>query len=147
MEDFLAPLMFVVVFLIIFSGYPVAFALGGASLLFAFIGVEMGIFDWNLLYAMPERIFGVMSNYVLLAVPFFIFMGLVLEKAKLAEDLLTTIGTLFGRHRGGLALGVVAWGPCWPRRRAWWAPRWWRWAASRCRSCCATSIRSGSRRV
>ena len=105
--NFLAPLMFVVVFVIIFSGYPVAFALGGASLLFAFIGVEMGLFDWNLLYAMPERIFGVMSNYVLLAVPFFIFMGLVLEKAKLAEDLLTTIGTLFGRMRGGLALGVV----------------------------------------
>ena len=107
MEDILAPLMFVVVFVIIFSGYPVAFALGGASLVFAFIGVELGIFDWNLLYAMPERIFGVMSNQVLLAVPFFIFMGLVLEKAKLAEDLLTTIGTLFGRHRGGLALGVV----------------------------------------
>ena len=107
MEGILAPLMFVVVFAIIFSGYPVAFALGGASLLFAFIGVELGIFDWNLLYAMPERIFGVMSNQVLLAVPFFIFMGLVLEKAKLAEDLLTTIGTLFGRLRGGLALGVV----------------------------------------
>ena len=105
--NFLAPLMFVVVFVIIFSGYPVAFALGGASLLFAFIGVQMGLFDWNLLYAMPERIFGVMSNYVLLAVPFFIFMGLVLEKAKLAEDLLTTIGTLFGHLRGGLALGVV----------------------------------------
>ncbi len=107
LEDVLAPLMFVAVFLIIFSGYPVAFALGGASLLFAFVGVELGIFDWNLLYAMPERIFGVMSNQVLLAVPFFIFMGLVLEKARLAEDLLTTIGTLFGRHRGGLALGVV----------------------------------------
>ncbi|MCY3809605.1 MAG: TRAP transporter large permease subunit [Gemmatimonadetes bacterium] len=105
--NLLAPLMFVVVFVIIFSGFPVAFALGGASLLFAFIGIEMGLFDWNLLYAMPERIFGVMSNYVLLAVPFFIFMGLVLEKAKLAEDLLTTIGALFGRHRGGLALGVV----------------------------------------
>ncbi len=107
MEGILAPLMFVVVFAIIFSGYPVAFALGGASLVFAFIGVELGIFDWNLLYAMPERIFGVMSNQVLLAVPFFIFMGLVLEKAKLAEDLLTTIGTLFGHMRGGLALGVV----------------------------------------
>ena len=105
--NYLAPLMFVVVFAIIFSGYPVAFALGGASLLFAFIGVEMGLFDWNLLYAMPERIFGVMSNQVLLAVPFFIFMGLILEKARLAEDLLTTIGTLFGRLRGGLALGVV----------------------------------------
>ncbi|MXV96279.1 MAG: TRAP transporter large permease subunit, partial [Gemmatimonadetes bacterium] len=105
--NILAPLMFVVVFLIIFCGYPVAFALGGASLIFAFIGVQFGFFDWNLLFAMPERIFGVMSNYVLLAVPFFIFMGLVLEKAKLAEDLLTTIGTLFGRLRGGLALGVV----------------------------------------
>ena len=104
---FLAPLMFVAVFLVIFSGYPVAFALGGASLVFAFAGVELGYFDWNLLYAMPERIFGVMSNSVLLAVPFFIFMGLVLEKAKLAEDLLTTIGTLFGRHAGGLALAVV----------------------------------------
>ncbi len=103
----LAPLMFAAVFLIIFSGYPVAFALGGASLIFAFVGVELGYFDWNLLYAMPERIFGVMSNYVLLAVPFFIFMGLVLEKAKLAEDLLTTIGALFGRRAGGLALAVV----------------------------------------
>lgn len=103
----LAPLMFAAVFLIIFSGYPVAFALGGASLIFAFVGVELGYFDWNLLYAMPERVFGIMSNYVLLAVPFFIFMGLVLEKAKLAEDLLTTIGSLFGRHAGGLALAVV----------------------------------------
>lgn len=103
----LAPLMFAAVFLIIFSGYPVAFALGGASLIFAFIGVQLGFFDWSLLSAMPLRIFGVMSNSVLLAVPFFIFMGLVLERAKLAEDLLTTIGTLFGRHAGGLALAVV----------------------------------------
>jgi tripartite ATP-independent transporter DctM subunit len=103
----LAPLMFVAVFLMIFVGYPVAFALGGTSLLFAFIGVELGYFDWHLLFAIPERIFGIMSNYVLLAVPFFIFMGIVLEKAKLAEDLLTTIGKLFGALRGGLALGVV----------------------------------------
>jgi tripartite ATP-independent transporter DctM subunit len=103
----LAPLMFVAVFVMIFVGYPVAFALGGTSLLFAAIGVELGFFDWHLLFAMPERIFGVMSNYVLLAVPFFIFMGIILEKAKLAEDLLTTIGKLFGPLRGGLALGVV----------------------------------------
>jgi len=103
----LAPLMFLVVFVIIFGGYPVAFALGGASLIFAFIGVQLGYFDWQLLSAMPLRIFGVMSNYVLLAVPFFIFMGLILEKARLAEDLLTTIGTLFGRLNGGLALAVV----------------------------------------
>jgi tripartite ATP-independent transporter DctM subunit len=103
----LAPLMFVVVFAVIFVGYPVAFALGGTSLLFAFIGVQLGLLDWHLLYAVPERVFGIMSNYVLLAVPFFIFMGVVLEKAKLAEDLLTTIGKLFGPLRGGLALGVV----------------------------------------
>jgi tripartite ATP-independent transporter DctM subunit len=103
----LAPLMFVAVFAMIFVGYPVAFALGGTSLIFAAIGVQLGYFDWHLLFAMPERIFGVMSNYVLLAVPFFIFMGIVLEKSKLAEDLLTTIGKLFGPLRGGLALGVV----------------------------------------
>ncbi len=103
----LAPMMFVTVFLVIFSGYPVAFALGGTSLLFAFLGVELGFFDWFLLFALPERMFGIMSNYTLLAVPFFIYMGLVLEKAKLAEDLLTTIAKLFGPLRGGLALGDV----------------------------------------
>ena len=105
--EWLGPLMFVVAFALIFSGYPVAFALGGTSLLFAFIGVEVGLFEWNLLYALPERIFGVMSNYVLLAIPFFIFMGTMLEKSRLAEDLLHTIGMLFGPLRGGLALAVV----------------------------------------
>jgi tripartite ATP-independent transporter DctM subunit len=105
--NYLGPLMFVVVFLLIFLGYPVAFALGGASLLFAIVGVELGYFDWHLLFALPERIFGIMSNYVLLAIPFFIYMGIVLEKGRLAEDLLTTIGKLFGPLRGGLALGVV----------------------------------------
>jgi tripartite ATP-independent transporter DctM subunit len=105
--NWLAPLMFVAVFLVIFIGYPVAFALGGTALVFAVIGVELGFFDWHLFYAMPERIFGIMSNYVLLAIPFFIFMGIVLERARLAEDLLTTIGQLFGALRGGLALGVV----------------------------------------
>jgi tripartite ATP-independent transporter DctM subunit len=105
--EWLGPLMFVVAFALIFSGYPVAFSLGGTSLLFAFIGVEVGLFEWNLLYALPERIFGVMSNYVLLAIPFFIFMGTMLEKSRLAEDLLHTIGMLFGPLRGGLALAVV----------------------------------------
>jgi tripartite ATP-independent transporter DctM subunit len=105
--NWVAPLMFVAVFALIFVGYPVAFALGGAALLFATIGVELGYFDWHLFFAMPERIFGIMSNYVLLAIPFFIFMGIVLERARLAEDLLTTIGKLFGPLRGGLALGVV----------------------------------------
>lgn len=103
----MAPLMFVAVFALIFLGYPVAFALGGLSLVFAVVGVSLGFFDWQLLGAMPERIFGIMSNYVLLAVPFFILMGVVLQRARLAEDLLTTIGGLFGPLRGGLALGVV----------------------------------------
>ena len=105
--DLLGPLMFGVAFVLIFSGYPVAFSLGGTALVFAAVGVEMGLFEWTLLYAFPERVFGIMSNYVLLAVPFFIFMGTMLEKSKLAEDLLTTIGALFGQMRGGLALAVV----------------------------------------
>jgi tripartite ATP-independent transporter DctM subunit len=105
--DLLGPFMFVAAFLLIFSGYPVAFALGGTALIFAVIGVSLDIFQWTLLYAFPERLFGIMSNYVLLAVPFFIFMGTMLEKSKLAEDLLTTIGALFGGLRGGLALAVV----------------------------------------
>jgi tripartite ATP-independent transporter DctM subunit len=106
-SDWLAPLMFIAALALIFSGYPVAFALGGTALLFAFIGVEAGYFDWHLLLAMPDRTFGVMSNFVLLAVPFFIFMGTMLEKSRLAEDLLKTIGLLFGPVRGGLALAVV----------------------------------------
>jgi tripartite ATP-independent transporter DctM subunit len=105
--SWLAPVMFVAVFAMIFAGYPVAFALGGVSLLFAAIGVRLGYFDWHLFHAMPERIYGIMGNYVLLAIPFFIFMGIILERARLAEDLLTTIGRLFGALRGGLALGVV----------------------------------------
>ena len=105
--EMLAPLMFVGALLLIFSGYPVAFALGGTALLFAGIGVEAGMLNWALLQAMPSRIFGVMSNFILLAVPFFIFMGTMLEKSGLAEDLLTTIGQLFGAVRGGLAIAVV----------------------------------------
>jgi tripartite ATP-independent transporter DctM subunit len=107
MTDLLGPLMFVVVFALIFSGYPVAFSLGGTALFFAFVGVAADLFQWSLLFAFPERVFGVMENPILLAVPFFIFMGTMLEKSKLAEDLLTTIGMLFGPLRGGLALAVV----------------------------------------
>jgi tripartite ATP-independent transporter DctM subunit len=99
--------MFVAVLAMIFTGYPVAFALGGTALIFAFLGAAFGAFDIPLLFAMPERTFGTMSNSTLLAVPFFIFMGTVLEKSKLAEQLLETIGLLFGRFRGGLAIGVI----------------------------------------
>ncbi|MBT7125043.1 MAG: TRAP transporter large permease subunit, partial [Gemmatimonadales bacterium] len=101
------PAMFGVVLMMIFSGYPVAFALGGTALIFAGLASLFDLFPLPLLFALPERTFGTMSNQVLLAVPFFIFMGTVLEKSKLAEQLLETIGVLFGRFRGGLAIGVV----------------------------------------
>ncbi len=105
--EWLAPLMFAVALILIFSGYPVAFSLGGVSLIFAVIGISIGYFDWHLMLALPDRLFGIMSNYTLLAVPFFIFMGTMLEKSHLARDLLHTIGLLFGPVRGGLALAVV----------------------------------------
>ena len=101
------PAMFIGVLVMIFSGYPVAFALAGTALIFAGLASIFGQFDLVLLYALPERTFGTMSNQVLLAIPFFIFMGIVLEKSKLAEQLLETIGVLFGRFRGGLAIGVI----------------------------------------
>lgn len=101
------PAMFFGVLAMIFTGYPVAFALGGTALIFALLGTASGAFPIGLLYALPERTFGTMSNFTLLAVPFFIFMGTVLEKSKLAEQLLETIGALFGRFRGGLAIGVI----------------------------------------
>ena len=106
-ESWLAPVMFVAVFVLIFMGFPVAFALGGSALLFAGLGALMGVFDLPLLFALPERLFGIMSNFVLLAVPFFIFMGTMLERSGLAEDLLQTIGLLFGPLRGGLGLAVI----------------------------------------
>ncbi|MBT8485701.1 MAG: TRAP transporter large permease subunit, partial [Phycisphaerae bacterium] len=106
-EGWLAPTMFFVAFALIFSGFPVAFALGGTALAFAGLGIVTGELDFALLYAMPERTFGIMNNYVLLAVPFFIFMGTMLERSRLAEDLLKTIGKLFGPLPGGLALAVV----------------------------------------
>ena len=106
-ETPLGPLMFVVVLLLIFVGYPVAFSLGGTALIFAVLGVWGGHFEWTLLNALPDRIFGVMSNQILLAVPYFIFMGTMLQRSRLAEDLLRTIGLLFGPIRGGLALAVV----------------------------------------
>ena len=105
--DWLAPLMFVAVFALIFVGYPVAFSLAGTALIVAALGSLVGWFDWAFMGLFPERVFGVMSNQVLLAVPFFIFMGTMLSESKLAEDLLRTIGLLFGPVRGGLALAVV----------------------------------------
>ena len=105
--ELMAPLMFAALVVILLSGYPVAFALAANGLLFAVIGIQAGFFDFNLLQALPERVYGILSNSTLLAIPFFTFMGLVLERSGMAEDLLDTIGQLFGRVRGGLAYAVV----------------------------------------
>ena len=106
-HDVLGPAMFATVMLLLFVGFPVAFTLGGVAFVYALIALAVGHFDWAYLENFPVRLFGVMSNPVLLAVPFFVFMGIVLERTRLAEDLLHTIGQLFGRRRGGLALAVV----------------------------------------
>lgn len=106
-SDWLGLVMFVGAFGFLLLGYPVAFALGGVAIFFALIGVGMGVFDPIFLSAMPQRIFGIMSNYTLLAIPYFIFLGSMLEKSGIAEKLLETMGILFGRMRGGLALSVV----------------------------------------
>jgi len=103
----MAPLMFGALVVFLLLGYPVTFALGALGLSFGFIGVELGLLHPALFQALPERIFGIMANDTLLAVPFFTFMGLILERSGMAEDLLDTIGQLFGPVRGGLAYAVV----------------------------------------
>jgi TRAP-type mannitol/chloroaromatic compound transport system permease large subunit len=103
----MAPIMFAALVLFLLLGYPAAFSLGAVGLLFGIIGIELGQFSPDFLQALPERIYGVMSNDTLLAIPFFTFMGLVLERSGMAEDLLDTIGQLFGTIRGGLAYAVV----------------------------------------
>ncbi len=112
----MAPIMFVSLIAFLLLGYPVAFSLAAAGLVFFAIGVEMTPYangainlDWPLLYALPDNYYGnrVMSNDVLLAIPFFTFMGIVLERSGMAEDLLDTVGQLFGPIRGGLAYAVI----------------------------------------
>ena len=103
----MAPLMFVALVVFLLLGYPVAFALGAIGLGYGIFGVELGLLHPALFQALPERLFGIMTNDTLLAVPFFTFMGLILERSGMAEDLLDTIGQLFGPVRGGLAYAVV----------------------------------------
>ncbi len=105
--DWLGPAMFDGALALLSLGYPVAFALGGVAILFGLIGIAIGVFDPVFLTAMPQRIFGIMNNFTLLAIPYFIFMGAMLEKSGIVEDLLETMGALFGRVRGGLAVAVV----------------------------------------
>jgi tripartite ATP-independent transporter DctM subunit len=100
-------LMFFVVVAVLLAGYPVAFSLAGTALLFALFGALAGVFDLAFLETMPNRIYGIMSNVTLVAVPLFVFMGVTLERARIAEDLLETLSMLMGRLRGGLGIAVV----------------------------------------
>jgi tripartite ATP-independent transporter DctM subunit len=107
LADTLDLLMFGAVIGFLLSGYPVAFALGGTALLFALLGTALGVFDFALMQALPQRIYGVMTNEVLIAIPLFIFMGVMLERSKVAEDLLEAAGRAFGRIPGGLGYSVT----------------------------------------
>lgn len=103
----LAPLMFTALVLFLLIGYPVAFSLAAVGMLFGWIGIECGLLTPALLQALPDRIFGIMRNEILLAIPFFTFMGLILERSGMAEELLDTVGQMFGSIRGGLAYAVI----------------------------------------
>ncbi len=107
LAEILSVLMVAAVIAALLAGYPVALTLAGVSLAFAILGHALGLMDFGILGALPERIFGVMTNAVLLAVPLFIFMGVMLERSRIAEDLLERMGLLFGRLRGGLGFSVV----------------------------------------
>ncbi|MBN9048149.1 MAG: TRAP transporter large permease subunit [Rhizobiales bacterium] len=103
----MAPIMFAALVVFLLLGYPAAFSLGAVGLIFGLIGIELGLFHPDFMQALPERVYGVMANDTLLAIPFFTFMGLVLERSGMAEDLLDTVGQLFGTVRGGLAYAVI----------------------------------------
>jgi len=100
-------LMFATVFIVLLAGYPVAFSLAGTALGFAFAGQWLGVFDFAFLQALPNRLFGIMTNQTLVAVPLFVFMGVMLERSHVAENLLETMAALFGRLRGGLGISVT----------------------------------------
>ncbi len=105
--DNFVPLMFCGLLFFLLTGIPVAFGLAATGLLFGFIGMEAGLFPTNLFGALPLRVFGIMKNDTLLAIPFFTFMGIILERSGMAEDLLETVGQVFGPVRGGLAIAVI----------------------------------------
>ncbi len=103
----MAPVMFITLVIFLLSGFPVAFSLAANGLFFGLVGIEVGLLKPELLQALPNRLFGIMANDTLLAIPFFTFMGLILERSGMAEDLLDTIGQLFGPLRGGVAYAVI----------------------------------------
>jgi TRAP-type mannitol/chloroaromatic compound transport system permease large subunit len=107
LSQYFVPLMFGGLFVFLLSGIPVAFGLAATGLLFGFVGMQAGLFGSNLFQALPQRVFGIMQNDTLLAIPFFTFMGIILERSGMAEDLLETVGQVFGPVRGGLAIAVI----------------------------------------
>lgn len=105
--EWVAALLFITVILVLLAGFPVAFTLGGTALIFAGFGIIGGSFNEALLLGLPNRVFGIMTNETLVAVPLFVFMGVTLERARIAEELLETLSTLFGTLRGGLGISVT----------------------------------------
>ena len=101
------PIMFTGLLVFLLTGFPVAFALAATGLFFGFVGMELGLFPSNLFQALPLRVFGIMQNDTLLAIPFFTLMGIILERSRMAEDLLETVGQVFGPLRGGVGIAVV----------------------------------------
>jgi TRAP-type mannitol/chloroaromatic compound transport system permease large subunit len=106
-HDLMAPFMFAGLVAFMLVGYPVAFSLAAVGLSFGFIAIHAGFFDFSFMQALPERVFGIMANETLLAIPFFTLMGAILERCGLAEDLLDGLGQLFGPVRGGLGYAVI----------------------------------------
>ena len=107
MTDFLALAMFILACFGLIGGYNVALTLSGVSLIFAAIGSALGLFDTQFLLSLPGRIYPLITREILMAVPLFVFMGVMLEKSRIAEDLLESMGDLFGPLRGGLGISVV----------------------------------------
>ena len=107
LAEILAVLMIVAVIATLMAGYPVALTLAGLSLAFAVLGHALGAMNFAILGALPQRIYGIITNETLLAIPLFIFMGVMLERSRVAEELLETMGRLFGTLRGGLGISVI----------------------------------------
>lgn len=105
--EYMSLYMFVAVFILLLTGYPVAFTLAGTALIFSVIGETTATFDPSFLEALPNRLYGIIGNQILMAVPLFVFMGVMLERSQIANDLLTTMSRLFGSLRGGMAISVI----------------------------------------
>ena len=138
--EILAGTLFFGIIFVLALGFPVAYTLAGTSLMIAAIGWYFEVFDFSNFGALASRYVGFMSSEVLVAVPLFIFMGVLLERSGIAEALLTTMGRLFGNVRAAWASRSSSWAPCWPPPRAWWVPPSSPWASSACPPCCVPAM-------